>query len=399
MVTIITGAIGEADLYSVAQFKRDVGLGVALLDSKIDPLVLLSQTGMDARNVADVKKATLAKKESLDPKVEWLEDELVPSQDAINYAAGYSEAATSVVVDNGTYFYIYCYFYVKRTGEIVYCGAAPSTNTLGTLTRGALGTTAAAINDNDELIILDIANLEGAAFGTARSTLKTLAYNYCEITRTPIKMTNTTVNTAMLGEARDWDFQKKKAGITHAEKQELKFLFGGRSIVRTGAETQRTMAGLAQTITTNVYDSGGTLTQDNFNNNVCEPAFKRGRGSPYRVLMASPRLNSVICGWGKEYVRLSVGEHKLGFTVNEYVSPHGSVFVIPHHQLAGTVGISGFMIDAKKIKYRYLQNRDTHLIPDPVKDGADAKTGEFLTEGCVQVENEAVHAIVKNVSA
>ena len=31
MPTIITGAIGEADLYSVSSFKRDVGTGIALL--------------------------------------------------------------------------------------------------------------------------------------------------------------------------------------------------------------------------------------------------------------------------------------------------------------------------------------------------------------------------------
>ena len=397
MATIITGAIGEKDLYTVASAKRDVGLGIALLDPKVAPLVLLSQTGMDARNVADVQKASLAKKVTIDPKVEWLEDQLVPSEDAINCAAGYTAAATSLVVDNGTYFYDYCYGYVKRTGEIFSLGgSAVSTNTL-TVTRAALGTTAAAILDNDEIIILDIANEEGAAVPTARSTLKDLAYNYTEIIRTPISMTRTTMNTAMLGEERDWDYQKKTQGIRHAEKIEQKFLFGGRSISRTGTETKRTMGGLVNTITTNVYNAGGTLTENNFNVNVVEPAFKRGRGSAYRVLLASPRLNSVICNWGNNKVQTNVGGNKLGMVINQYISPHGIIYLIPHHLISGTVGLAGILIDPEKITYRFLQNSDTSLKQDVVKTGVDGQTDEYLSEVTIQAKNESLHALVKNV--
>lgn len=397
MPTIITGAIGEKDLTSVASFKRDVGLGVALLDPKAAPLVLLSQTGMDARNVADVAKASLAKKVTIDPKIEWLEDQLVPSEDAINNASGYNSTATSLVVDNGPYFYDNCYGYVKRTGEIFSLGtSAVSSNTL-TVTRAALGTTGAALVDNDEIIILDLASEEGAAVPTARSTLKALQYNYCEIIRTPIKMTKTTMNTAMLGEERDWDYQKKTQGIKHSIKLEHKFIYGGRSLTQAGTETKRTVGGLVNTITTNVYNAGGTLTENNFNINVVEPAFKNGRGSAYRILLASPRLNSVICNWGNNKVQLGVGDNKLGLAINKYVSPHGEIFLIPHHLLSGTQGVGGLLIDPEKINYRYLQNRDTQLLQDVDKSGVDAVTDEYLSEVSVQVKNESCHAIVKNV--
>jgi len=395
MATIITGAIGEKDLYSVASAKRDVGLGIALLDPKVAPLVLLSQTGMDARNVADVQKASLAKKVTIDPKVEWLEDQLVPSEDAINKAAGYAAGDLTLAVDNGTYFYANCYGYVKRTGEI-FTVSSVSTNDL-TVTRGSLGTTAAALVDNDEIIILDIANEEGAAVPTARSTLKDLAYNYTEIIRTPISMTRTTMNTAMLGEERDWDYQKKTQGIRHAEKIEHKFLYGGRSLSRTGTETKRTMGGLVNTITTNVYNAGGTLTENNFNVNVVEPAFKRGRGSAYRVLLASPRLNSVICNWGNNKVQTNVGGNKLGMVINQYISPHGIIYLIPHHLISGTVGLAGILIDPEKITYRFLQNSDTMLKNDVVKSGVDGQTDEYLSEVTIQAKNESLHALVKNV--
>lgn len=399
MPSIISGAIGETDVYSIAQNKRDVGLKIALLDPASAPLTLLSQTGMDPRNVADVSKANLAKMESGDPKIEWYEDALIPSSDAVNKSTGYAAGDTSIVVDNAAYWEQYGYAFVKRTGEILYATTVTTaTNTL-TVTRGALGTTAAAINDNDELIILDPSREENAAVPTSRSTLKSAVYNYLENIRTPIAMGGTTMNTKFLGEEKDWPYQTKKAGIQHAEKIEMKFLFGGRAIDRTGTETKWSTGGLATMITTNVYDAGGTLSRENFDRYLAEPAFKRGRGAPYRILLASPRLNSVICGWGNSYVRLSVNDKKFGLQVNEYVSPHGSIYVVPHHLLYGVQGPCGFLVDPTRLKYRYMANRDTQLKQDVVKTGVDGRTDEYLAQVGLEIRNESTMAIIKNVVA
>lgn len=397
MPSIITGAIGEADVYSISQNKRDVALEIALLDNAANPLTLLTQTGMDPRNVADVSKANLAKLESGDPKIEWVEDALIPSADAVNNAAGYGAGDTSIVVDNAAYWEQYGYAFVKRTGEILYVTTVTTaTNTL-TVTRGGLGTTAAPINDNDDLIILDPSREENASVPSGRSTLKSMQYNYLETIRTPIVMGRTTMNTKFLGEERDWSYQTRKAGIQHSEKIERKFLFGGRAIDRTGTETKWSTGGLATMITTNVYDAGGTLTMKNFNDNVCEPAFKRGRGAAYRVLLASPRLNSVICGWGLSYVKTAVNDKKFGFQVNEYISPHGSVYIIPHQLLEGVQGACGFLIDPTKLKYRYLSNSDTKLEQDIVKTGVDGRTDQYISQVGLEIRNQETMAIVKNV--
>ena len=397
MTTIISGQIGWKDLYAVSTDKRDVGLGVALLDPSQAPLVLLTQTGMDARKLgAPTEKVKLNKAVTGNPKVEWVEDELVPMQDAVNSTAGYSAAVTSIAVDNGPYFYTGCYGYVKRTGEI-FLVTTVATNQLSVIVRGAIGTTAAALLDNDEIIILDIAHEEGATIPTARSTRKSLQYNYTEITRTVINMTRTTQKTNMLGEERDMPYQIRKNGIEHAIKLENKFLWGSRSISYSGTEAKRTMNGLAHIITTNVFDSGGTLTQTDFDREVLEECFKKGRGSSYRLVLCSQRMNSVICGWGKDLVRLNVSDRKFGFVVNEYVSPSGVVYIIPHHLITGTTGISAFVLDPEKIKYRYLTDSDTMLEKDVVKAGTDGTQHQYLSEVTLEVRNEQCHAIVKNV--
>lgn len=394
--TLVSGQIGIKAISAVATQKRDVGLGIALLDPKVAPLVLMSQVGMDVRNIADVAKARLAKTSAIDPKIEWIEDVLQPTVDAVNLAAGYTSGDTSIAVDNGEYFPTNCYAYVSRTGEIMKVttgGSSPLT-----VSRAALGTTAAALLDNDELIILDALNLDGSTPPTASSTQKVLNYNYLEIVRTPVDMTETTQNTAMLGEERDWDYQKRKKGIEHAVKIERKFLYSGRAYSASGAQAVWSTGGLATMITTNAYDAGGTLTEKQFNNNVAGAVFKNGRGSNYRVLLASERLNSVICDWGQNKVRLNVGENKLGFVINQYVTPSGIVYIVPHHLIGGlNGGVCGIMIDPEKIKYRYLQNMDTSFRDDVVKDGRLGKVSEYVSQVGLEIRNQETCALIKNV--
>lgn len=395
MVTIITGQNGLKSITSVATQKRDVGLKVALLDPAAAPLVLLTQMGTDPRRIADVAKAKLAKKETVDPKFEWIEDVLTPQEDAINCAAGYTAAETSIAVDNGEYFPTYCYVYVKRTGEIMYVSTGGSSPL--TVTRGALSTTAAALQDNDELIMLPASLEEGSTPPTARTTLKSIAYNYAELIRTPVSMSKTMQNTAMLAEERDWDYQKSKAGIEHSKTIERKFLFSSRSVSDTGTLRKWTMNGLTSMITSNVVDAGGTMTSKEFDRLVCEPAFSNGRGSSYRILLASDRLNSVISDWGNQKLRTNIGDKSLGMVVNEYVSPHGVVYVIPHHLLGGSQGVCGILLDPEKAKYRYLQNMDTTWLEDVIKDGRSGKISEYECQVGLEYRNQETAVLLKNV--
>lgn len=404
MTTILTGQVGLQTISAVATRKRDVALKIALLDPKQAPLVLLSQVGMDPRNVADVSKAKLAKTVSVDPKIEWLEDVLDPSIDNINLAAGYGAGDVSILVNNANYFQTGCYVYVKRTGEIMYVSAG-GTNPTDALTvaRGALGTTAAALNDKDEIIKLSEGNTEGDTPPTAKATLKSLQYNYLQTFRTPLSMTDIIKNTAMLGEERDYPYQVEKHGTEHSVKIERGMLYGmryaGTATSAFDSSTQQVLFtnGLVNMLTSNVYDAGGTITEEAFNKNISEPAFTNGRGSNYRILLTSDRFNTVICTWGNNKIRLHVGEDKLGFTINSYMTPQGTVYIIPHHLITGTQGVAGILIDPAKAKYRYLQNMDTRFKQDTVKKGQMGTIDEYQTVAGLQYNNQETGALVKNV--
>jgi hypothetical protein len=107
------------------------------------------------------------KKATVNPKFQWLEDELDPRFDRINNGAGYASGATSIVVDNGAYFEVQQIVYVTRTKESMRVTAVAGTNTL-TVVRG-VGSTAQALVDNDELLIANTAQPEGDVSRVART--------------------------------------------------------------------------------------------------------------------------------------------------------------------------------------------------------------------------------------
>ena len=69
------------------------------------------------------------KRRAINTTFEWFEDEPFPYWDAINYGSGYNSSATSVVVDNGSYFGSSNLVLLPRTGEIVRVTSV-SSNTL-----------------------------------------------------------------------------------------------------------------------------------------------------------------------------------------------------------------------------------------------------------------------------
>lgn len=112
-------------------------------------------------------------------KVEWLEDDIGARWDAINAVGGYAVGITALVVDNGDYFTAGDVVKVPRTGEVIYV-VSVSTNTL-TVLRGYGTTAAAALLDNDPLVIIGNANEEGSGTRTIKSTTELPKFNYTQL--------------------------------------------------------------------------------------------------------------------------------------------------------------------------------------------------------------------------
>lgn len=109
-------------------------------------------------------------------KIEWLEDTLSPTADALNGAIDASQL--NITVDNGDYFQAGHILEIESEYAIV---ASVSGNTLTLDSRGAGGTTAATHADNSVVTVVGIAKKTGANYTIGHTTTMTSPYNYTQI--------------------------------------------------------------------------------------------------------------------------------------------------------------------------------------------------------------------------
>jgi len=374
--------------------KVEVAPELALLDVNRYPLVaLLSNAGKDpftGQGVPVKKKATH------NPKFSWWEDKYGEVWDAINSATGYLATATDLVVDNATYFTKYDVVKVPRTGEtMLVTNVNISTNTL-TVTRSIGSVAAAALVDDDPLVIIGSAMEEGSKARDVNTTSAVENYNLCQIFKTTIGATETLQNTDLYS-GDDLVSQRKKKGIEHMVAIERAFLFGEKAIDTSGTHPRRYTGGILERIATNVQDeSSSTLTEAEFES-FLEMLFKHGSTTKY--LFASAKVLSAINLWARGKLQMVPTDKTYGINITRYLSAHGEVLVIKHPLLEGAIyGGMAIGLDMETLTYRFLQNRDTFLKSNVQDPDEDVRKDQYISEVGLEIKQEERAALLKGVT-
>jgi hypothetical protein len=379
MVTTITGARDTNNINS-ARVIVDMSDSIYELDPNTAPLLTLT--------------GKISKKGCHNPKFEWMEDDFMPWSDAINLAAGYAAGDTSIVVDNGAYFEDGSIVKVPRTGEVMRVSEV-STNTL-TVTRGIGSTSAAALVDNDPLLILGDSNEEGATSRDAKTIQVTNAYNYAQIFRTTVEATNTNEATDLYG-GPDRAYQRKKRGIEHTLKMERQFWFGERSIVTSGTHPERTTGGVLEYINSNFYDAGGMLTESEWEN-FLDIAFTKGSGIKWGFM--SGTVISIINLWAKGRLEVMPKDKTYGLDVVKYVSPHGELNMIRNRLFTGaTYGGYCVILDLEDGCVQQRELRGTKFKTNVQANDADSWKDEYITEVGLETKLADRHAVLYNITS
>jgi hypothetical protein len=371
------------DTNNINQARRvvDMSKNIALLEPDAAPLTVLMKN--------------IASEQCISPKFEWLEAELGARWDAVNNAAGYNSAATDIVVDTSQLFMIGDILKVPRTGEcMLITNITAGTNTL-TVTRGYGETAAAALVDDDPLVMVGSASAEGAGKRTHKNTNETNMHNFTQIFKTTISLTGTADASKLYG-GKDRNWQRKVKGIEHLVDMERAFLFGERKEDTSGSTPKRTTRGLLKFLTQNNVDAGGALTEWEFET-FCQKVFRYG--SKKKLLLASPLLVSVINTFAKNRLQMVPQDKTYGISITRYLSAHGELNIAKHNLLEGAIyGGYGIAIDPENIKYRFLEGRDTKLRTDIQQNDADAFEDEYLTEAGIQAMHPASHGVLTGVT-
>jgi len=376
--------IGLRHTGNINQLRRklDVSDRISLLQPNKAPLTVLLRK--------------LAKKPTINPIFYWFEDDLQPKWDAVNNAGGHGASDTSIVVDRGALYSVNDLVKVPRTGEVMLVTSVDPVNNTITVKRGIGETAPAPLENGDPLVIIGNAHKEGSLAPEAKGTVVETVYNYTQIFRTTVKVTKTQEASELYG-GSDRLYQRRKKAIEHAVDIERAFLFGERSEDLSGSEPRRTTRGVISFLTANTDNILDVSSDGKLSEALLEEFFESlfRYGSSKKVCLASARLISIFNTFGRDKIRMTVGEETFGIKVMQYISAHGELQLIKHPLLEGSVyGKYGIILDLEEdIKYRPLKGRDTMLNTNIQPPDADYYLDEYLTEAGLELRAPKKHGM------
>jgi hypothetical protein len=315
-----------------------------------------------------------------------MEDELEPLTDLVNGAA--TAAAVTLTVDNGGWWRVGDIAHIPRTDENLRVTGVAG-NVL-TVVRSVGAQAAAAIVDDEPIWNLGPAQREGDTSRALLSTLEVEQSNRTQIVRTPFGTTNTQSATDLY-DGNDFDYQARKAAITHMVKLERLCLWGQRSLATVNGQPLRTMDGIQAFIQTNRIDINGVLTESELDA-ACEVAFRYG-GSDEMLMVTSGRVIQAINNFHKEKMETRQDESTYGVNVGTYRSPFGDLKVAYHRQFTGDIyGGWAYILNMDKIYLRPLRggrsagNLSVRITNIQAND-EDARRDEYLTEFTLEFQS------------
>lgn len=327
--------------------------------------------------------------------IRWMEDAPVPTWFKANATIN-SSATALVTTEASNAISPGDLIKVIATGEVVRVTANNTSTSTLTITR-AFGGTAGSITAAGWLLNLRGGQPEGDASVDARATVKVEKSNYTEIWKTSIEMSRTICEVDHYG-FTPRDYERKKAGETHALSIERSFLFGRKREDLSGSRPIRSAGGFDEFVTTNRFAVGGALNEADFLDWVMD-CF-RYSVSPSRsrkLLVCSREVQAAISNWGLNKLTINDKARSVyGMEVTDYVTPAGTLSLIPHRLLEKGAAGSAYLIDPDGVFWRPLHA--TELRTNIQSPDVDGYKDEFLTEGSFQYVMDEAHGSLSGVT-
>jgi len=383
MPTVNQGVRGTGIIGTETRRSRDVTPSLLQLEPDAAPLTTIM--------------AKVRKRATEDPKFEWFEDELNPRFDTLDGAI--DDSQVTMDVDNFAYFRKGDLVKVNNA-EIVRVTATPTTATVAI--KRAVGETAGvAASDADRLHILSPSDQEGAGRRDLLSTQRVAQFNYAQIVKTPYGVTNTNKGTKQFA-GQDLDEERAKKLIEHKRSIEEAILFGERHLDTSGTHPQRATRGLIKTVSTNITDAGGALTEPEFED-FLRPAYRYG--SKQKMLFCSPKVIQVINSYGREKLQTFSDDRTYGVTMTQYKNAGRMVMLVEHvlftnDSLTDLTDIAGYalLLDLMDLELRYMRGQIVMLEEDIQANDEDQKIDQYLSELGIEAHLEKKHALLTGVT-
>ncbi len=402
-----THIIGTRTTLNIEQSRRipDVDDKIYILEPNESPLTaFLTQIGKMGDGAGKFKGTALQKRTVFNPEFTEYEDQYAGVWAQINNGAGYSDSDTALVVDNpgGAIFTKYDLIKNTRTGEIMRVTSVNYTTNTITVTRGAGSTSAAAINDDDWLLIIGPAFEEGSKSGDSNTTKLVKVTNFTQIFKTKFGVTLTADASKLYpaDAAKDLKYLRAKHGIEHAKKIERAYWFGEKKeVVGPDNKPLRLSGGILEAINSagNVQDEASSgLTEAEFRTFLQNYAFKYGSSEKYFF------CGNIVLGYLESFsagkLQTVPGEKTYGVEVRRYISSFGTLNIVRHPMFDNQYSGIGVVLDLSTVKHCPLNGRDTVLETSIQENDADEQVDQYKSETGLQRVNFEKNALLKGVA-
>jgi len=337
--------------------------------------------------------------ETTDPEFKWFEKGLLSQRVIVSGAQTAGDTtlelqgtAPGKVIKKGHS------LFNERTLEVVWVTADPVNPwTALTVVRGE-GSTAAAMNDGDGLLIVGSHHQEGAPLPTAITYDPTVKNNFCQIFRDVIDLTRTAIATE-LRTAKPLKEAQRDALELHETGQEKAFIWGTGVEDVTGAQPERTTKGVVATVATNIKDFSAGVSTDGWEN-FLQDVFKYGSNT--KLALVGNVVLTIISRIARNTgtIDLVPAAESYGLNIQRYITPHGTLMLKAHPLFNENPSFKdwGLVIDPKFVRYRYLRGRDTKYEPNVGNPGDDARKDQYISECGLELSHEVAHAVLKDAN-
>lgn len=332
-------------------------------------------------------------------KVEWLEDQYMPRLATLAAAVtATTDNGISVGTGEGYYFNVGDTVINATTLEVLQVTAGGASAAVSV--SRSFGSVAAATSPSGaQIVIIGVANAQGASSPEKLITKTAAAYNYTQIQRHAWEFTNTAEATEYYG-GQLYERERMKKAIEHKAGIENTLFFGGRSYSATGP--LHSCGGLLEFISTLTTHAGGVFDVTDVQD------FLRGwmqHGSNNKVLFAAPLPSQVFSAYLQDnWVRTGRDERIWGVKVDAIVSSvYGTEIPVIVKRDWGNYSsaanqFGGMVVGVDMDNVQYAPLRPTVYVPNTQANDRDSLQGEFRTEHSLKVEIENTHALLNGIT-
>lgn len=331
----------------------------------------------------------------------------------INNGGGYASGITTFTVDSTAGILPGMVLYNPTTRENIRVATVASSTSI-TVTRAFGRVAAAAVADDQPLLVIGTAYEEGSPRPTARGLTTIHIANYTQIFRNAWAVTDTA--RASLAEAGYSNIGESRQDcmLLHAVDIEAAIIFGQPKMDTTGSQPLHATQGIIDATeqyapaNTNAADSSTTLSELI---TMLEPAWQYSHNlgeAKRRMVFAGSTAMKVFNEIARlnGQVQLMQGQTSFGLTFSTFNFYKGSITMIEHPLLNGLIGTAGMAIglDMPAMRLAYMDGRDTR--PEEYggtgknnANGVDADGGSLTTEFATEFLNPAGNFVITGLTA